>query len=286
MAANIDEAKQTYYDAEVKSAYQKEGLLNGKTREKIAVPGKECQFRVASSAAARAHVPHQRVVGINGKVNAVTCPISAYEAFDYVDKFDPKTVNFDELKELAQICGKAMGVKKDQIKIDAMADGLDETNMLVGSTSNAMSLAYLKDARYKLDKNDVPFTDRYLVYHPYMLRGLLDENQFTSSDFMEKKQLAAIDAGEGSIALGFNFIMFADKTGGGLPKSGSGSSTSVRAFAWHKDAVGYASQQDITTEITFLSDTREWLVGGDFNAGAVVIDDRGVVGIDCKIGTN
>ena len=287
MAFNIDEAKQTFYDAEVKSAYLKVGVLNGTTREKPATPGKEVQFRKSGTVSATEHQPHQRVAGAGAKVSAVLCPLKAWEAFDYVDEFDPKTINFDELKELAQICSNALGCRRDQIKIDAMADGVDETNMIVGDKSKAMSLAVLKDAKYKLDKNDVPFEGRYFVYHPYMLRGLLDETQFTSNDFVEKRQLADVNAGTGKVALGFEFKMFADKGENiGLPKSGEGASRSVRGFVWHKDAIGYASQKDITTSIDWIPDYREWLVGGTFNAGAVVIDDRGVVGIDCLLGQN
>lgn len=286
MAYQIDEAKQVFYDAEVKAAYLTCGVLNGKTREKLATPGQKVQFRVNGTGMATEHVPHQRVRGMNVKLGVVECPIKAYDAFDYVDEFDPTTVNFDELKELSQICANALAVRRDQIKIDAMQNGFNKTTMLVGSATKAMSLAVVKDMKYKLDKNDVPFEDRTFVYHPWMLRGLLDETQFTSDDFVEKKQLAEIRAGAGHVCLGFDFVMFSDKEGGGLPKSGTGASRSVRGFAFHKQAVGYASQKEINTSIDWLPDTREWLVGGTFNAGAVVIDDRGVVAVDCLIGEN
>ena len=279
----IDEAKQVFYDAEVKQYYQKAGVLNGKTREKFVDTGDKVQFRKAGYGMASAHNPYHNVVAMGAKIDVVECPLKAWDAFDYVDEFEPKTVNFDELTELAEIAAGALGRRKDQINIDAMADGLDEDNMIVsgGSTDTAMTLKLLKDAKLKLDQNDVPFENRVFVYDPIALRGLLDETQFTSSDFVEKKQIQEINAGTGTAALGFEFVMVARKPEGGLPTSGTGATKTVMNFAYHKDAIGYATQKEITTSMDWIAEKRAWLVGGTFNGGAVVIDNRGLVGIKC-----
>lgn len=278
MAVKIDEVKQTYYDAEVKKYYLTSGILNGKTREKPATPGKKVQFRKAGYGMAREHVPYQDVVAMGVKITPVECPIKAWDAFDYVDEFDPLTVNFDELTELAQAAAEALGRRKDQIKIDAMKNGLDETNMIVGDGTKNMSLTFLKDAKFKLDQNDVPFEDRIFIYDPVMLRGLLDDTQFTSSDFIEKKQIAAINAGEGKCALGFEFVCMSRKPEGGLPVENG----VVKGFAYHKQSVGFASQKEITSSMDWIPEKRAWLVGGTFSGGAVVIDNRGVVAVKCS----
>lgn len=278
MARNIDEAKQVFYDAEVKKYYLTGGLLKGKTKEKTAIPGKEVQFRKDGYGIAKEHVPYQDVVAMNTKIEAVNCPIKAWEAFDFVDKFDPLTVNFEELTELAKIASDALARREDQIKIDACERGVDEAKMVVGDKTKNMSLDTLKDAQFKLDQNDVPAEDRYFVYDPVMLRGLMNDTQFTSADFVDKKQLTEVQAGTGKVALGFEFVRMSRKPEGGLPIKDGG----VMGFAYHKAALGYASQKEISTEITWVPIKQSWMVGGSFNGGAVVIDNRGLVAVVCK----
>lgn len=280
MAYNIDEAKQVYYDAEVKKHYLTSGILNGTTKEKTAIPGQKVQFRKSGYGMAKEHVAYKDVVAMNAKMSTIECPIKAWDAFDYVDEFEPLTVNFEELSELAVISSEALARRRDQIKIDAMAQGVDETNMIVGSKDSNMSLDFLKDAQFRLDQNDVPGENRYFVYDPVMLRGLLNDTQFTSADFVDKKQLTEINAGTGNVALGFTFLRMSRKPEGGLPLTDT--DTAVMGFAYHKDAIGYASQKEISTSIDWIPEKRAWLVGGTFNGGACVIDNRGIVGIKCK----
>ena len=44
-------------------------------------------------------------------------------------------------------------------------------------------------------------------------------------------------------------------------------------------AVGFAMGQNIETRMDYIPEKSAYLVGGDFSAGAVVIDDKGVVGV-------
>lgn len=66
-------------------------------------------------------------------------------------------------------------------------------------------------------------------------------------------------------------------TEGGLPKAGN-----IRnAYAWHKQAVGMGVGADFRTEINYLPKETTWLVNGIFSAGASVIDDEGLLQINC-----
>jgi hypothetical protein len=81
--------------------------------------------------------------------------------------------------------------------------------------------------------------------------------------------------------LGVKFIVIADnRTEGGLPTANAG--VDVIGFVYHKDAVGFALGQNIETEMSWVADKGAWLVGGDFSAGAVVIDDKGVAAVISK----
>ena len=48
-------------------------------------------------------------------------------------------------------------------------------------------------------------------------------------------------------------------------------------FAWHKDAVGLAEGMPESTEINYIPEKTSWLVTGKLLAGAINIDDNGIV---------
>jgi len=77
--------------------------------------------------------------------------------------------------------------------------------------------------------------------------------------------------------LGLNVIIIPDMTEGGLPLAGNIRS----AFAWHRQSTGMGVGQNFRTEINYIPEKTSWLVNGVFSAGAVVIDNRGVLQVDC-----
>ncbi len=99
-------------------------------------------------------------------------------------------------------------------------------------------------------------------------------DQFVST-FYTKNDI--IDRAKIREYLGFNVIVIPQMTEGGLPKSGN-----IRtALAWHKMAAGMGIGKNFRTEINYIPQNTSWLINGVFSAGAVVIDNRGVMAIDC-----
>jgi hypothetical protein len=274
----LDSAFQTMYDTEVHKHFLTSGVLNGKTREKTITGNEKIQFRKKGYGMASLHVPKQNVADMNVQVQPVECPVAQYDAFDYTDEFSPLSVNVNAVKEAAEVAADALARRADQIKIDAIKDGFDSANMSVGGNS-PLTLGVMKNAKLKLDKNSIPKRDRFFIYDPVALRDLLNDTEFTSADFVDKKQLSEIEAGVGHLALGFEFLEVAPRPEGGLPVVGTGANAVVSNFAYHKSCVGYAVQKQINTSIDWLPEKRSWLVGGTLSAGAVVIDDRGIVEI-------
>ena len=70
-----------------------------------------------------------------------------------------------------------------------------------------------------------------------------------------------------------------DRTEGGLPVDGSLDRT---VFAFHKQAVGMAEGIAPKTEINYVPEKTSFLVASMFSAGAVAIDDDGIVKITCR----
>ena len=77
--------------------------------------------------------------------------------------------------------------------------------------------------------------------------------------------------------LGFRIIVVGDRSEGGLPLS----TNDRTVFAFHKSAMGMAEGMGIKTEINYVPEKTSFLVNSMFSAGAVAIDDEGIVKITC-----
>jgi hypothetical protein len=65
---------------------------------------------------------------------------------------------------------------------------------------------------------------------------------------------------------------------GGLPFA----SANIRqTYAWHKQSTGMGIGHDFRTEINYLPRETSWLINGIFSAGAVTIDNLGIIQINC-----
>lgn len=274
MSRNITQTFQSMYDAEVKRAYGQKALLAGTVKTKNNVEGKSVFFRKKGKGMASLHIPGTERMAMNVEYNQVECALQDWEAYDYVDKFDMKKVNFNEIVELAEVASDALGLRQDQIIIDALESGYDKENMTVGTSQQPLTLDTLRQAVKKLNESGVPNSDRVFVLSPQQLDDLLNTTEVTSADFNSIKTLVQ---GEINTFLGLKFIMMASRDEGGLPNGENAGDK--YGFIYHKDAVGFALGKDLETEMSWVPDKGAWLVGGDFSAGAVVIDAKGVVAV-------
>lgn len=275
MSRKISQVFQDFYDAEVKRAYGDVSVLQDKVYTSGRIVGKRVAFRKKGKGMATQHVPGSDVTAMNVDYNQVWCDLEDWEAYDYVDKFDMKKINFSEVTELAEVAADCLGLRIDQIIIDKMNAGYDAANMKVGTTNTALTVATLIDACTKLNKSGVPSTERYFAHSAQQLADLLSTTQVTSADYNSVKALVN---GTLNSFLGLKFTLIADRDEGGLPTSAN----DVIGFIWHKRAMGFSKAQDLETSMEWVPEKRAYLVGGDFSAGAVVIDDKGIVGVVSK----
>lgn len=274
MSANIDPVFQTAFDAEVKRAYGQVGKIRPFVRVKTNVEGKEIYFRKKAKGLATQHIKGQNVNAMNVAYSQVLCSLADWEAFDYVDKLDLKKFNFDEAKESAEVAGDALGLRLDQIIIDAIAAGYDSTNMKVGTSGAALTVAILISGVAKIDDTGCPSDGRIFLHTTKQKQNLLSTTEVTSSDYNSVKALVN---GTVDTFLGLKFVHIASRDEGGLPTANSGADR--MGFIVHKDAVGLALGQEIQTSMDWVAEKQAWLVGGSFSAGACVIDDDGIVGV-------
>lgn len=278
MSISLSNAFVTLFDAEVKQAYQGQAKLVPAVRQRRGVEGSTVKFPKVGKGVATIRVPQTDVTPLNVGFSSVTLTLADYNAAEYSDIFSQQKVNFDERQELVQVVANAMGRRQDQMILDALAassTSLTVSNDIGGSDSN-MNITKLREAKRLMDKNNVPPDGRHIIIHANGLANLLSETSVTSSDFNSVKALVQ---GELNTYLGFTFHVLGDRSEGGLAIDGS---LDRSCFAFHKDAVGYGEGIAMRTEINYVAEKTSWLVNEIFSAGAIAIDDEGIVKITCR----
>jgi len=166
----------------------------------------------------------------------------------------------------------------DQLVLDALAASSTSLTVSndIGGTDTNLNLTKLRNAKRLLDKNNVPMDGRCILVSASGLESLLGETSITSADF---NSVRALVSGEIDTFLGFKFTMIGDRAEGGLAIDGSLDRT---CFAYHRDALGFGIGMNMKTEINYVPEKTSYLVNGMFSAGAVAIDDEGIVKITCR----
>lgn len=278
MSVSLSNAFVTLFDAEVKQAYQGAAKLVPAVRQRRGVEGSVVKFPKVGKGVATIRVPQTDVTPLNVGFSMVTLTLSDFNAAEYSDIFSQAKVNFDERQELVQVVANAMGRRQDQLILDALAassTSLTVSNDIGGTDSN-MNITKLREAKRLMDKNNVPPDGRNIIIHANGLANLLSETSVTSSDFNSVKALVQ---GELNTYLGFTFHVLGDRSEGGLAIDAS---LDRSCFAFHKDAVGYGEGIAMRTEINYIAEKTSYLVNEVFSAGAIAIDDEGIVKITCR----
>jgi hypothetical protein len=275
MAQNVTTAFVTLFESEVKQAYQAEALLRGTCRTRTGVQGNTVKFPKIGKGVATVRVPQTDVTPLNVTYSQVTATMSDYIAAEYSDIFHQSHINFDERRELVEVVSKSIARRMDQIIIDALnaASSPSTVATTVGGAGTNMNIEKLRATAKAMNEKNVPSEGRYLLMHASQLDAMLGETEITSSDFAAVKALVR---GEVNTFMGFNILTMGDRDEGGLPKP-----STRTCFAWHRDAVGYAESMAQKSEINYVPEKTSYLVSSMFSAGAVAIDDEGIVKISC-----
>ena len=278
MAVSISNAFVTLFDSEVKQAYQGQRLLAGVTRERAGVEGSTVKFPKIGKGSATIRVPQTDVTPLNVSYSQVTATMEDYIAAEYSDIFNQQKVNFNERQELVQVVSGAIARRMDQIVLDALdasSTSLTVANSIGGATTN-LNIEKLREAKKLLDGKNVPMEGRSILIHANSLSALLGETEVTSADF---NTVRALVTGDINTFMGFRFITFGDRDEGGLPVDGSSDRT---LYAFHRDALGLGIGMNQTSRVDYIAEKTSFLVASMFSAGAVAIDDEGIVKITCR----
>jgi len=212
--------------------------------------------------------------------------LADYEYADLVDDQDKVRMLIDPTSSYARAAAAAMGRAMDDVIITAATGTantgetgsgsatLDATANSVGSSSSndGLTLAKLREAKRKMDLNDVdPSIPRYIAVGPKQIEDLLGDTTVTSSDFNTVKALVQ---GELDTFMGFRFVM--------SNRLSVDSNDIRKCFAWAEDGLTLGVGKDISARIDERADkgyaTQVYYC---MSIGAVRMEEDKVVQIFC-----
>lgn len=178
---------------------------------------------------------------------------------------------------------KALARREDQIIIDVMAAGTYSTtpgddpdtgyDIVAGATN--LTVDKLREAAMAgLTDRNVDDDERTMICTASGVQALLADPEVTSSDFNVLKALVSGTLEE-STYMGFKICIIGRRQEGGLPIAGD----IVSAFAYHREAVGYAVGIDMRTTVDWVAQKTSWLSNGMLKSGAVIRENAGIVRI-------
>lgn len=272
MSTSLTAVQQIEFDALVKAEYQSLGfLLRDSVRVRRDVIGASVSFRKVNQIQAVPTGYLQTVVIQDPGYTQTSAILQKYTAPTAVDSVQELTVNFDAKMENAMLVANALGRRSDQIIINSLAVSPGDT-ILNGGT-NMTYEKYTRAIQF-FDNNAVPLPERFAAISASNFQSLLQADQFVSTFYTQNRVL---DKGFVRDYLGINMIVIPEMVEGGLPLTGDIRKT----FFWHKQSTGMGIGHDFRTEINYLPRETSWLVNGIFSAGAITIDNLGIIEIDC-----
>lgn len=270
----LNGVQQTEFDAYVHAVFQSEGsLLKGTSRERTGVIGTSEQFRVSNQVVATQKAPQDALIPLNMRFDPVTATLANWSAPDFVNIFEQTDVNFPAGREVAEGVAKAVNRRSDQICIDAL-DASATANVIVDG-GTGFTFAKFEAAIEFLAANSAGRGDIFCAISAAGQRQLMAEEKITNQFYVNYKPIAGTGL-DGATVQNVKFILIPTMLEGGLPLAAA-----IRTcFMWNKDAMGYASSNLAKTDMQWQGLYECWLINARIKAGAVSVDDTGIVKID------
>lgn len=252
----------------------KSSLLRGLVRTESRIVGTQAYFRKYDAIQAIDLNKGSDVTYAGTEFENAIAILKDKGCFNLLFDTDKPKFNFEEASILANNTAMAIGRAIDQTIID---DALNQTTTTaLGSTTDTLNTDLLLEASEYFNKKAVPTSERYIVHTAAQLIQLLSDTKLTSFDYNNVKALVS---GKVNSFMGFRFICVEDRKEGRLPIANT---TGVKAFAFHKQAVGHAISQDIKSSMERIPQKLAYQIGCIVQQGAVNIDDNGIIPIITK----
>jgi len=273
MSKDVSNAFIKQYEAEVHEAYQRMGsALRNTVRNKTNIQGASTTFQKVGKGEAGQKLRNGKVPVMNIDHDPVECILTDYYAGDWVDKLDELKINIDEKKVIVNAGAYALGRKTDDLIITELAAA--SGGQVIAHGAAGLTLPKILQGFELHGTNDVPDDgERYAVIGWKQWSQLLQIDEFANADYVGTDDYPWLNGGQAKKWL--NTLW--------MPHSGLPVATNIRSCFWyHKTAIGHASGAEVQTDISWHGDYAAHFVNSMMSQGAKMIDELGVVEIECS----
>ncbi|MCC6598441.1 MAG: hypothetical protein IT559_06595 [Alphaproteobacteria bacterium] len=272
MSTTIDQAFIKQFEREVHEAYQRQGSkLRNTVRTISNVNGGAAVFQKVGKGTASTKSTHGMVPVMNLDHTSIEVPLQDFYAGDWIDRLDELKTNIDERQVIANAGAHALGRKTDELIINALDSA--SVNLIVDNNVG-MSKAKILEAFEIFGEKDIPDDgQRFCIVGWKQWSELLALDEFVKADYVGTDSLPFATVTQAKMWLGTLFIPHS-----GLPVDGN----DIRSCYWyHKTAIGHAAASDVQTDISWHGDRAAHFVNNMMSQGAGLIEDAGIVTINC-----
>ena len=281
MSTSVSTAFVAEYEADAHHLFQRKGpKLLGTVRMREGVVGSTDTFQKIGTGTATTKSRHAQITPMNVDHTTATVTLSDFYAGDWVDKLDESKIKHDERQALALAGAYALGRKVDDQIFESMDGTSNDVTWTLTSFATIRNSAL--DVIETLYEANVPDDGEiFVAVSPHMWSALMLVEQFASSRYVTDLPYQSgrtIKDWQGAKWFMHN----------GVPGRGT---SAVKAYAWHKSAVGYATGANTNTpsgngmmkaDITWHGDRAAHFINHMMSGGAVAIDATGIVEIDAN----
>lgn len=271
MSTTVNQAFIKQFEREVHESFQRMGSkLRHTVRIVNDVKGSTAVFQKVGKGTASTKSTHGLVPVMNLDHAAIECELKDFYAGDWVDRLDELKINIDERQVIANAGAYALGRKSDELIINALNAA---SSNVIADGGSGLTKDKVLEAFEILGETDIPDDgQRFAVVGWKQWSDLLKIDEFSNTDYIGSDDLPWLGT-QAKQWLGTTWIPHS-----GLPIDGN----DIRSCFWfHKTAIGHASGSDVQTDITWHGDRAAHFVNNMISQGACLIDEAGVIKIDC-----
>jgi len=261
------------FSGEVLSAFERENLMLNMTNVRSITSGKSAQFPITGTISSSYHTIGNEILGTAVNKNEKVINIDdMLLANAFVAELDELKNHYDVRSIYSKEMGQALAktIDKNILNLVVLASRASTANVTGGNigdqiidadaNTNASSLKdSIFDAIQKLDENDVPSSDRFIVVKPDQYYQLLNLDSVMSRDFSANagdraKGFITTIGGVPLIKSNTAVASFTDQSAvstAGTNNTYIGNFSTVQAVVFHKQAVGTVKLKDLVLETTY-----------------------------------
>ncbi len=259
------------FSGEVLASFGRENQMLDMTTVRTIGSGKSAQFPVTGTIASSYHTPGNEILGTavlhNEKVINIDDMLISHA---FIAEIDQLKNHWDARSIYSKEMGRALSNKVDQHLVQLMVLASQASANVTGGNggyeitdadakTNAESLiASIFDANQKLDENDVPTSDRYVVVTPDVYYQLCNVDKLISRDYSKNNG----DFGSGTVVSIAGIPVVKSNTAklayddnsatiSGTNNTYSVDAQHIAATVFHKSAIGTVKLKDLVLENTY-----------------------------------